>query len=144
MSPKRNNRKDPAYLREQGKKTAQGKRQRKLSFSLTKLIPTQGQTIEEWNSLGFLGLLITRMKYVGQFSVTEAYHDGCLTQYTKFRFPPNSNFAEPKHISISTWTTMHITAKSKEIVAGFIENDIFYIVFFDKDHDFWPSKLKNT
>ena len=74
MSLKRNKRKDPAYLREQGKKKAQEKKQRKLSFSLTKHITTQGQTIEQWNELGFLVLLYTRMKFVGQFSVTEAYH----------------------------------------------------------------------
>ena len=144
MSPKKNNRKDPAYLREQGKKKAREKKQRKLSFSLTKHITTQGQTIKEWDELNLLGVLMERMKFVGQFSVTEAYQKGYLKQYTKVGFPPNSNFKEPKHITIDIWTTMHITAKSKEIVAGFIEDDTFYIIFLDKNHDFWPTKLKNT
>lgn len=144
MSPKKKIRKDPAYIREQGKKKAQDKKQRKLSFSLTKHITTQGQTFEQWDELGFLGLLNIRMKFVGQFSVTDAYHNGCLKQYTKVGFPPNSNFKEPKHIIVETWTTMHITSSSKEIVAGFIEDDIFYIIFLDKEHDFWPTELKHT
>ncbi|MEY5040483.1 MAG: hypothetical protein RLZZ414_4, partial [Bacteroidota bacterium] len=55
MSLKKNNRKDPAYLREQGKRKAQEKKQRKISFSLTKHITTQGQTIEQWDELGLLG-----------------------------------------------------------------------------------------
>ncbi len=52
MSPKKT-RKDPAYIREQGKRQAVGKRKRLISFSLSKHIPheKEGQTYEEWEEL---------------------------------------------------------------------------------------------
>jgi hypothetical protein len=62
-----------------------------------------------------------------------------LKQYTKVDFPPDSKFKQPKHLSNETWAVMHITGTSKEVVAGYIEDDIFYIIFLDKEHEFWPS-----
>lgn len=144
MCPKKRERKDPAYIREQGQKEARGKKKRRIAFSLTKQITTQGQTIEEWNDLGLLRALNLRMKFVGQYTTQEAIQSGYIKQYTKVDFPPNSKFIKPKHISNVTWIVMHLTDNSKEVVVGFIEEDVFYIVFFDKDHIFWPSPLKNT
>ncbi len=143
MSPKKE-RKDPAYIREQGARSAKGVKKRNLTFSFIKQIPTQGQTIEEWDKLGLLQKLFLRMKYIGQFSVHAAINDGCIKQYSKVDFPPDSGFKAPKHIHNVTWAVMHVTNKSKEVVAGYIEDDVFYIVFLDKDHEFWPSPLKNT
>jgi hypothetical protein len=79
------------------------------------------------------------MKYVGQFSTQEALQDGCIKQYTKVDFPPDSEFTSPKHIIDITWAVMHITNNSIEVVAGFLEEDVFYIIFQDKDHKFWPT-----
>jgi hypothetical protein len=62
-----------------------------------------------------------------------------IKQYTKVNFPPSSGFNEPKHIVGVTWAVMHITNTSKEVVVGYIEDDVFYIVFLDKNHEFWPS-----
>lgn len=55
-------------------------------------------------------------------------------------FPPNSAFTPPKHITGVTWAVIHITPKSKEVVVGFIEDDVFYVIFLDKEHKFWPVK----
>ena len=62
---KKGERKDPAYLREQGSRGAVGKRERNITFSLAKHIQGKGQTIEEWNALGLLGEFNLRMKSVG-------------------------------------------------------------------------------
>jgi hypothetical protein len=139
MSPKKGDRKDPAYLREQGNLNTRVKQSRKITFSFTKQIPTQGQTIEEWGKLGLLEILCLRMKYVGQFSTQEALQNGCIKQYTKVHFPPESEFTAPKHIIDVIWAVMHITKNSFEVVAGYIEEDVFYIIFLDKDHKFWPT-----
>ena len=139
MRPKKKERKDPAYIREQGHLEARGVKSRRITFSFTKQIPTQGQTIEEWDKLGLLGNLTHRMKYVGQFSTQEAIQDGCIKQYTQVDFPLGSGFTHPKHIIDVTWAVMHITKTSFEVVAGFLEDDVFYIVFLDKDHKFWPT-----
>lgn len=137
-------RRDPAYIREQGKRDAKKNEKRNISFSLTKLIITQGETIEQWDELGLLPELFLRFKYLGQFSVQKAIQEGFITQYNKVSFPLNSGFTMPKHIIDVIWTVMHLRNKSKEVVVGYIEDDIFFVVFLDKEHNFWPSNLKNT
>lgn len=139
MSLKKKERNDPAYLREQGKLEARGTKKRRITFSFTKQIPTQGQTIEEWSNLGLLGDLLLRMKHVGQFTAQEALQKGHIKQYTKVDFPPDSEFTSPKHIFNVTWAVMHINTTSIEVVAGYLEDDVFYIIFLDKDHKFWPT-----
>lgn len=141
---KRKERKDPAYIREQGKRKAYVEQERRLTFSFTKLDKTQGQTIKEWEDLGLLAVLITRTQSVGQMSTRVAYANQSIKQYSKVDFPPNSEFKKPNHIPDVTYTSMHITPNSKEVIVGYVESDVFYIVFLDKDHQFWPSTLKNT
>jgi hypothetical protein len=131
-------RKDPAYLRAQGTREARGIRQRKISFSFTKHLPNQGQDINDWDDCGLLGILLNRIRHVGQYTAVEARQNHCIKEYTKVDFPPNSKFKPPTHISGVTWGVMHITEKSKEVVVGYIEDDIFHVVFLDKHHEFWP------
>ena len=144
MVRKKSVRRDPAYLREQGKRDAYVKKQRNITFSFSKHIQGEGQTIEEWSNLGLLKKLIIRIKYLGQHPTTVVRQNKWIKEYHKVHFPPNSEFKEPKHVSGVIWAVMHITENSKEVVVGFIEEDVFYIIFLDKDHKFWPSKLKNT
>ncbi len=144
VSKKSKKQNDPAYLREQGKRDAVKKSKRFLTFSFSKHIRGEGQSIEEWGKLELLGLLVLRLKNLGQYSTIEVRQKGWIKEYHKVNFPPNSKFSEPKHVINVTWAVLHITPTSKEVVVGYIENDIFYIVFLDKDHEFWPSKMKNT
>jgi len=137
-------RKDPAYLREQGKRQANTPKRRKITFSLTKHLPNQGQTIEDWDKLGLLVLLYNRLKFVGQYTASEVRLNQYIKEYTKVDFPPNSEFKSPTHITGIIWAVMHITQNSKEVVVGYIEDDVFYIIFLDAEHKFWPSTLKNT
>jgi len=137
-------RKDPAYLREQGKRAANIAKQRRITFSFTKHLLNQGQTIEQWEELELLVLLYNRLKFVGQFTAVEARQNKHIKEYTKEDFPPNSEFKRPTHITGVVWAVMHITQNSKEVVVGYIEDDVFYIVFLDAEHKFWPSSLKNT
>lgn len=143
-SKKTINRRDPAYIREQGKKEAVGSKERVITFSFSKHIKGEGQSIEEWNVLGLHGKLIKRIQFVGQHSVHLVKQNQWIKEYHKVDFPPNSKFTEPKHITNVTWAVMHLTDKSKEVVVGFIENDVFQIIFLDKEHEFWPSELRNT
>ncbi len=144
VSNKKKQRNDPAFLREQGSRNAVGVKQRNITFSFSKHIKGEGQTIEEWGELGLLETLILRIKNLGQHSSLYVRQNKWIKEYHKVDFPPDSDFEEPKHVVGVTWAVMHITDNSKEVVAGFIEEDVFYIVFLDKDHKFWPSKLKNT
>jgi hypothetical protein len=142
--PKKEKKKLPAYLREQGNRGVVGNRQRNISFSFSKHIKAEGQSIEEWEELGLLRPLLIRIKNLGQHSTLTVRQNDWIKEYHKVSFPPDSGFSEPKHVIGVTWAVMHITDTSKEVVAGFIEDDVFYIIFLDKDHIFWPGKLKNT
>ena len=144
MAAKRNERRDPAYLREQGNRSKNIQRSRLITFSLSKHIKGEGQSIEEWGDLGLLKALNLRMKYLGQLNIHEVKQAKYIKEYHKVSFPENSEFSEPKHVQNGTWAVMHLTDNSKEVVVGYIEEDVFQIVFLDKDHKFWPSKLKNT
>ena len=144
MLSKKNQRNDPAYIREQGKRKAVGAKQRNITFCLSKQIKAEGQSIEEWDELGLLKPLLLRLKNLGQHSSLTVRQNKWIKEYHKVNFPPDSGFTAPKHIGEVTWAVMHITDKSKEVVVGYIEEDVFYIIFLDKDHKFWPSQLKNT
>lgn len=136
--------KDPAYIREQGKREAKAAKQRRITFSFTKHLPNQGQTIEQWRELDLLVLLYNRLKFVGQYTAVEARQSKYIKEYTKVDFPPNSEFKRPTHITDVVWAVMHVTQNSKEVVVGYIEDDVFYIIFLDAEHKFWPTSLKNT
>lgn len=126
------------YLREQGSRQAHKPKKRKLTFSLKDLIDiSEGQSSNEWQALGLLAQMFEMMRHLCQYTCEEALRDGSIKQYGKF--PANSKFSEPKHISGVNWGVMHITKKSKEVVAGYFEDDIFHIVFLDKDHLFYPT-----
>lgn len=143
MAKKRKKR-QPNYIRKQGKRDAIQPKERVITFSLSKHIKGEGQSIEEWKEEGLLAKLLLRMKYVGQHSVHTVRQKQYIKEYHKVDFPPDSAFTPPKHVINVTWAVMHITPTSKEVVVGYIEDDVFYIVFLDKDHKFWSSKLKNT
>lgn len=134
---------EPSYLRSHGTQKARSPKQRKLTFSISKHLPNQGQTFEDWDECGLSILLWKRLKHAGQFTSVEARQD-CIKEYTKVEFPPGSKFKQPTHITGVTWAVMHLKPNSKEVVVGYIEDDVFYIVFLDKEHQFWPTSLKNT
>ena len=112
--------------RKQGHLQAVGAKKRSISFSFQYLDNTQGQSIK-----------------ISQYAVEECLRLQYIKQYTKVTFPPTSKFKEPKHVTPDNWAVIHIKPKSKEVVAGFLENDVFYIVFLDKEHDFWDTNLQD-
>jgi len=128
------------YQRKRGKRLAKGQKGNSITFSWTKLDINQGQSIKEWEDEGLLSILCEMMRQVGQYESVQALSSQMIKQYTKVGFPPNSEFNEPKHVSPIYWAVIHIKPKSKEVVAGYLESDIFYIVFLDKEHKFWPSR----
>lgn len=132
-----------SYTRKQGSRKAVGEKKRKISFSWEKLDAQQGQRIKEWEEEELLSQLCERMQQIGQYEAAEALHKQLIKQYTKVGFPSNSKFIEPKHVSPINWAVIHIKPKSKEVVAGYIDDDIFYIVFLDKEHHFWPTSIQD-
>lgn len=141
MGTKSKDKKLPAYQREQGSRGPEQRKKRTLTFSLHHLIDiTEGQKIKEWEDLGHLSEMNTMMRHLGKYTCEEALQDGSIKQYGKW--PKHSKFTEPKHLPNLNWGVMHITKKSKEVVAGFFEDNVFNIVFLDKEHQFYPMSEK--
>lgn len=139
-SPQKN---PPAYQRIQGTREPKGEKRRTITFCLSKHIVAEGQSFQEWDNLGLAANLLIRMQSAGQFTIHEVRQNKTIKEYHKVGYPPDSHFKKPMHITHDvTWAVMHITPKSKEVVAGYIEDDVFYIVFLDKDHKFWPMAKK--
>lgn len=128
----------PAYERKQGSRGPQEPKKPKLLFSLEFLIDNtgEGQTFEEWQKLGHIADMNEMMRHLGKFTCEEALQDGSIKQYKKW--PSHSEFTTPKHLPDKNWGCMHITKKSREVVAGFLEDNVFYMVFLDKEHLFYP------
>lgn len=131
------------FDRKRGHLEAIGAKKRSVSFSFQYLDKNQGQTLEEWEKEKLLASFMQRTIQISQYSVEECLNLNYIKQYPKVPFPPTSKFKEPKHVTPDKWAVIHIKPKSKEVVAGFLENDVFYIVFLDKDHEFWVTDLQD-
>lgn len=129
--------------RKQGKRSAVGEKKLTISFCFSKLDKSQGQTIEDWESKGLLSKFIIRTQQISNFAYAEALAKQLIKQYTQVGFPPNSEFEIPRHVTPQYWAVIHITPNSKQVVVGFIEDNIFYIVFLDEEHKFWPTNIQN-
>ncbi|MEN9444598.1 MAG: hypothetical protein RIS47_1488 [Bacteroidota bacterium] len=103
----------------------------------------QGQSFEEWEKEQLLALAVSKLREVCQLTVGQATSQQIIKPYTKNDFPPDSGFVYPKHILPDvTWCSMHI--QGKECIIGYFEGNTFFVVFLDKDHEFWKTKKKNT
>jgi hypothetical protein len=105
---------------------------RELVFSFRDFDPNQGQTFAEWED--------EKLREYSRKTLPEALQ-ARLTLYETF--PPESGFRHPAFIpQDARWASLHI--QGKECVAGHILDNVFYITFLDRDHQFWITRLKHT
>ena len=123
--------------------TRQGKRDLLIVLSLKNFDNNQGQSFTEWQADELLASVFKKLHILCQYTIPQATNLQLLKIYTKVPFPPNSGFKHPRHIPEDiNWCSMHIG--NKPCVIGYFEDNIFHIVFLDKDHEFWISIKKNT
>lgn len=118
-----------------------GQPKRLIVFSFRYVDQSQGQTFADWEKDSLLSIAMERIRSVSNLSVEEIIGQKIIKTYAAF--PENTDFSHPKHVPMSVkWATFHI--QGKECIIGFIDNNIFNVVFFDKDHRFWITKKKGT
>lgn len=116
---------------------------RKIVFSLRDFDRNQGQSFSEWEDDKLLALALDKLSQLSQLTIAQAQQQQILKIYTKVDFPPKSKFKYPKIIKEGVlWASFHV--QGKECIIGHIEEDIFHIVFLDKEHEFWISDKRNT
>ncbi len=119
----------------------QGRKEPLIVLSFKDFDRNQGQSFKEWEIEELLALAVSKLQEVCHLTVGQATAQQIIKPYTKVGFPPNSDFTHPRHISPDvTWCSMHI--QGKECVIGYFEDNIFNVVFLDKEHQFWITKKK--
>jgi len=118
-----------------------------LTFSFKDLDETQPksspQTIKLWEEEKILKSLVQRLRDLSKLTRDEAQKQQQIKIYDDF--PVKTGFFHPKHVDNNVaWGVIKAVGGQKATVAGYIVENTFYIVFFDKDHQFWISKKKNT
>lgn len=118
----------------------------KLSFNFKDFDFNQcppGQTFGEWQESKMLDKLMSKFIDVCACTRPEAVQQGLLKVYGDF--PVNSQFKIPSYIQGDVeWSTIQRIGGQKPRLAGYIIDSVFYPVFLDKDHLFFPSAKKHT
>ncbi|MCF7808028.1 MAG: hypothetical protein K9N38_05855 [Candidatus Marinimicrobia bacterium] len=120
-----------------------GEPRRLVVFSLRYFDVSQGQRFSEWEAEQLLALALERLRQVSNLTMGQAISDGIIKVYGNFPPSKKTEFTPPRYIPEGAkWASCHI--QGEEVIAGVVEDNIFHIVFLDKNHEFWKSKLKNT
>ncbi len=102
-----------------------------------------GQTLEQWQKEGMLATLMKKFIEVCANNRLEATQMKLLKVYGEF--PTNSEFTKPDYIQGDVeWGTIQRIGGQKPRLAGYIIESVFYPVFLDKEHRFYPSNKKHT
>lgn len=139
-----NEKKSSSYKRElKGVELKQGKKEEKIVFSFRDFDRNQVQDFENWEEEKILAKAVNKLRDISQLTRIQATTQQIIKQYSNVEFPPNSAFEHPKHVLPDVvWCSLHI--QGKECVIGHFEDNIFHIVFLDKNHEFWITEKKNT
>lgn len=100
-----------------------------------------GQTFKEWEKEGILADFLTKMVELNNKNRIVACQEKCIEIYRSF--PPKSDFKAPAYIEGDVvWGTIQDVGGQKRRVAGYMIDNVFYVVFLDKNHKFWKMKNK--
>lgn len=133
-----------SYNREvKNRELRSGRREPFVVLSFRDYDRNQGQSFKEWEDEELLALAISKLHAVCGLTRIEATQQQIIKEYPKGEFPTNTDFYHPKHIPTDiAWCSMHI--QGKECIIGYFDDNIFNVVFLDKNHRFWITEKKNT
>ncbi len=110
-----------------------------LALCLKHFDRNQRQTFEEWEAEGLLSKMLKKIQ-----GHSGTHYLRCFNSRFKpyKEFPPNSEFKHPAHVPPDAdWHVMHI--EGLPCIAGHMVKNVFYLVFLDKEHKFFPTDLQN-
>jgi hypothetical protein len=115
-----------------------------------------GQSFKDWENDKFLADLMDKLKDFSSLSLMELQQNGRYKNYGKFPLPEKTDFQLPKDLPPNgiQWGSFRITGEKRLI--GFVVSELaeggdcrflkntFFVVFLDKNHNFWKSSKKHT
>lgn len=107
-------------------------------ISFKHLDKNQGQKFEEWESDKILARALDTLASYCNSTLEEQCGTKKFRRYSNFPGIEDTDFTFPSHVPPDAeWARIHITGK--QIVAGHIFRNVFYVVFLDKNHQFWKT-----
>lgn len=136
------------YIRNQGHEEKRGsKKDPKVVLSFEYLDIKQGQTLKDWSLNNDLLKLVEMGQSLNKLTVSQAlaqqlivqYDTKDMTKWTQQNMPKVSKFEYPTIVPIESipWSKIELGRKLR--VIGYLELNIFFVVFLDNEHKFFPS-----
>jgi hypothetical protein len=109
-----------------------------LVLCLRHLDPNQSQTFGEWERDGLLSQMLRTIQGYSGTPYLQCFN----RRFKRYRaFPANSEFKHPRHVPADAdWCVMHIDGLP--CIAGHMVKNVFYLVFLDKEHKFFPTDIQ--
>lgn len=116
-----------------------------FSFKHFQNIDGVGQSLSDWadNHPALLAGLLQKMAHISQQPVPKATQDSTLTLYGPFPERSKTDFACPPNLQgRKNWGVIRNIGGQKPRAAGFLQGNVFYVVFLDKHHTFYKSSQR--
>lgn len=99
------------------------------------------QSLEDWNIDNSILDLLYSLVHISQHNITKLQAENKkLILYGKFPDRRVNEFSCPSELNTDeNWGCLRNIGGQKARVAGFLKNNIFYIVYLDKEHKFFKS-----
>ena len=110
-------------------------------FQYNSQIPP-GQTYKDLEEKKILSYILEKFGSLCNVNRIEAEQQRLIKVYGEF--PENSEFYNPFQDETLDWAVIMKVSGQKGRIAGYIKGHIFYVVFLDAEHKFYPSEKKNT
>ncbi|MDY5436768.1 hypothetical protein [Peptostreptococcus porci] len=97
-------------------------------------------SLQTWDSDDTLLDILRALVHLSKCDITQLQSSKRITLYGKF--PPKSlnDFPPPTGLSKDeNWGTLRNIGGQRARIAGFLKDNIFYIVYLDKEHKFYKS-----
>ncbi len=101
-----------------------------------------GQSYTKWQEESLLAYMLEKFGYICNVNRIEAEQNKFIKVYGGF--PANSEFDNPFSDRDLDWAVVMRISGQKGRVAGHIIGHVFYVVFLDAEHLFYPTEKKNT
>jgi hypothetical protein len=104
----------------------------------------QPQGFQDWENEEILVEFLEKLPNLCEMTMQEAKNKEMITEYGEF--PDAEGYKIPNKLKDKElrWAVLKKLTGQKARVAGHIIDNVFYIVFLDKNHKFWPVETKHT
>ena len=110
-------------------------------FDIKQIPP--GQSYDTWQEDKLLAYMLIKFGHICALNIVEAQQEKALKIYGDF--PEKTDFKAPQHITDDVnWAVIMDINGQKGRVAGHIIDNIFYVVFLDREHRFYITEKRHT